>query len=92
MSTKFAKVLRVGKRERYVVGIAGWLDGEAVTSVTVEPDVNFATLHGTSDLDGSVIGFFLDGVAAGTCKIHLAYTTATRSDCRTLSVSVKAGC
>lgn len=83
------KILRVGKRERYILGLAQWLDGEPLTSVYVEPDA-MATLFGVPDIDGSDIGFFLDGAAIGTCQIHVNYATATRTDCRTLTVLVRA--
>jgi hypothetical protein len=82
------KPLRVGKRERYEVTIAGWLDGESFISFTVAPDETKATLHGVPDVDGATIGFYLDGVESGTCKVHINYATATRSDCETVRIKV----
>ena len=85
------KPLRVGKTERYFSGssLAEWLAGETLTSATVEPDTEFATLFGSTDIVDGVIGFFLTGVAAGKCEIHINYATATRSDCVTVYVIVQ---
>lgn len=83
---QFEKPLRVGKVERYEFDLVNWLGGEALQSATVAPDAK-ATLV-TSDIDGTVIGFFVEGAAKGACKVHLNYNTATRSDCFTVIVIV----
>lgn len=84
----FEKPLRVGKRERYELDISNWLAGEPLVSATVSPDNNFASLEGIPDLTSGVIGFFLDGVQNGRCKIHVNYATATRTDCAAVTVIV----
>lgn len=84
---QFEKPLKVGKVERFEVDLSSWLNGEVLQSATVEPDITKATLT-TSDISGGVVGFFLTGLGTGACKVHLNYTTATRSDCLTVIVIV----
>ena len=88
----YDKPLRVGKVERYQFGggnLLSWLDGETLQSFTVQPDTDFAILVGVpaGDEPGK-IGFFLEGVAVGRCQVHISYSTATRSDCATVTVVV----
>ncbi|MDP5205487.1 hypothetical protein ORI99_00280 [Alishewanella sp. SMS9] len=87
------KPLAVGKTDRYQLGdvnLLKWMDGEALTSFTVEPDTAYAALVGSpAEDEPGVIGFLLTGVAAGRCNIHVNYATATRSDCATMTVIVK---
>lgn len=85
----YEKVLKVGKRERYELGLTSWLNGETLLSATVEPNIEFAELFGSVDILDGVIGFFLNGVARGSCKVHINYATATRSDCVTVVVQVQ---
>lgn len=88
----YDKPLKVGKRERYELtgsNLTAWLAGEALLSATVTPNSTYATLFQPADISGSTIGFMLDGVAAGRCKIHIEYATATRSDCVTKFVIVQ---
>lgn len=85
------KPLKVGKIERYFSGssLTEWLAGEALISATVEPDTDYATLSGSAEIANGVIGFFLTGVSAGKCEVHINYATATRSDCATVYVIVQ---
>ena len=87
------KPLRVGKVDRFQFGGSGllqWLDGELLQSFTVSPNTDLATLVGVpAEDEPGVIGFFLEGVARGRCKVHINYSTATRSDCATITVSVE---
>lgn len=88
----YEKPLKVGKRERYELtgsNLTTWLAGETLLSATVSPDTAKATLFQPADISGDTIGFLLDGVEAGLCRVHIDYTTATRSDCVTVAVIVK---
>ena len=83
---RIPKVLHVGKTERYEVGITSWLAGEPLLSATVVSD-GTATI-GAVDVTGDVVGFFATGVTEGRCAIHLNYSTATRSECSTVTIIV----
>lgn len=80
------KRLSVGKTERYTVGVSQWLDGETLQSATVTSDEKVTI--GSSDIQDSIIGFFATGVSTGDCTIKLEFSTATRSDCYTITIIV----
>ena len=72
------KPVKVGKVERYELGISGWLDGEAVLSFSVLScsgvDIKL------SGIDGSVIWFYAEGLTKGRHQIIVSFETLTRSD------------
>ena len=80
------KTLKVGKTERYTLGVREWLNGEPLTGAVLTGDGK-ATLS-PADIDGGDINWFATGVTKGACKIQVDYTTATRSDRQTVVVVV----
>lgn len=89
MSTTYEKLLKVGKTERYTLGISSWLGSESLTSATVVACGSFLTIN-SSDYSGYTIGFFATGAAKGVSEIIVNYSTATRSDSIKLYVVVVA--
>lgn len=83
----YEKRLKVGKRERYTLGLSAWLNGETITSATVTACGSFLTVD-SYDVSGSAIGFFATGVARGAPEIIFSYTTATRADSQKHNVVV----
>lgn len=75
----YEKRLKVGKKERYTLGLSAWLNGEAITSATVTACGAFLTVD-SYDVDGNAIGFFATGLVKGNTEIIFNYSTATRSD------------
>lgn len=75
----YEKQLKVGKKERYTLGLSAWLNGEPITSATVTACGSFLTVD-SYDVDGDVIGFFATGDARGGAEIIFSYSTTTRSD------------
>lgn len=75
----YEKQLKVGKKERYTLGLSKWLNGEPITAATVTACGSFLTVN-SFDVDGNVIGFFATGNARGGAEIIFNYSTATRSD------------
>lgn len=73
------KGVKVGKVERYVLGLSGWLDGELITSHSVTVCGLGAEIK-SSGVDGSDIWFYAEGVTKGTVKVIVDFSTATRSD------------
>lgn len=87
--TTFEKLLKVGKKERYTLGVSSWLGSESLTSATVVACGSLLTIN-SSDYSGSTIGFFATGVAKGSSEVIVSYETATRSDSIKLKVVVTA--
>ena len=87
--TTFEKLLKVGKKERYTLGISSWLGSESLTSATVTACGSLLTIN-SSDYSGSTIGFFATGVTKGSSEVIVSYATATRSDSIKLTVVVTA--
>lgn len=87
MSTNFDKQLKVGKKERYTLGISSWLGDESLTSATVTACGSLLTIN-SSDYSGSTIGFFATGATKGASEVIVSYATATRPDSIKLTVVV----
>lgn len=87
MSTVYSKELKVGKKERYTLGISSWLGSESLTSATVVACGSLLTIN-SSDYSGSTIGFFATGATKGASEVIVSYATATRSDSIKLTVVV----
>lgn len=85
----YEKPLKVGKKERYTLGLANWLNGEAITSATATPCGAGFTVEST-DFSGSTVGFFATGATAGRFDVIIAYATATRSDSQKHQIAVVA--
>ena len=85
----YEKQLKVGKKERYTLGLSAWLNGETITSATVTACGSFLTVD-SYDFTGDVIGFFATGVARGAPEVIFSYTTATRNDSQKHNVVVVA--
>jgi len=85
----YEKQLKVGKKERYTLGLSAWLNGETITSATVTACGSFLTVD-SYDFSGDVIGFFATGVARGASEVIISYTTATRTDSQKHNVVVVA--
>lgn len=75
----YEKRLKVGKKERYTLGLSAWLNGEPITAATVTACGAFLTVD-SYDIDGDVIGFFVTGLLSGGSEIIFSYSTATRND------------
>jgi hypothetical protein len=80
------KTLKVGTKDRYEVTIPRWLDGESMTSASIELDNACITQVGGCDIDGATIGFFLLGVSDGLCNIKINFATNTRDSCEEVRV------
>ena len=91
---KVEKPLHVGKEDTYSLTIndnpdGGWLNGEAITSVTVTADSAYITVGTTSIVD-NIMYVYLTGVSSKMAsEVHFDYTTATRSDCDYINVDVE---
>jgi len=74
----YEKQLKIGKVERYTLGIGSWLNGESIASATVTASAGVTV--GAVDFSGETVGVLLTGVSLGRVSIVFNYTTATRSD------------
>lgn len=74
----YSKRLKVGKTERYSLGVSDWLNGEQITSANVVCGNKIST--GAVDFQNGVVGFLATGLSVGRCSVVFNYTTATRSD------------
>lgn len=74
----YEKQLKIGKVERYTLGIGAWLNGESITSANVTASSG-ATV-GAVDFSGETVGVLLTGVSVGRVALVFNYTTANRSD------------
>ena len=83
----YDKQLKVGKTERYTLGISSWLGSESLTFATVTACGSLLTIN-SFDNSGSTIGFFATGLVKGASEIIVSYATATRSDSIKLTVVV----
>ncbi len=82
----YQKQLKVGKVERYTLGIGSWLNGEAITSANVTASAG-ATV-GAVDFSGETIGVLLTGASVARVSLVFNYTTANRSDSEKHQVDV----
>ena len=80
------KTLKVGKTERYTLGLAAWLNGEALTSAALAGDGK-AELSPV-DITDADVNWFATGVEKGACRVTVDYQTATRSDRQTVTIIV----
>jgi hypothetical protein len=69
---------KLGKIERYTLGIGSWLNGESIASATVAASSGVTV--GAVDFSGETVGVLLTGVSLGRVSLVFNYTTATRSD------------
>jgi hypothetical protein len=74
----YEKQLKIGKVERYTLGIGAWLNGEAITSANVTASAGVTV--GAVDFSGETVGVLLTGVSLARVSLVFNYTTATRSD------------
>jgi len=74
----YEKQLKIGKVERYTLGIGAWLNGESIASATVTASAGVTV--GAVDFSGETVGVLLTGVSLGRVSLVFNYTTATRSD------------
>lgn len=82
---QFAKRLKVGKVERYTLGLTAWLDGESLTSVSAEACGTEVQVN-SSDFVGATVGLFVEGLSSGIGSVIVSYQTATRSDSVKVSI------
>lgn len=73
------KPVKVGKVERYELGISGWLDGESIISHSVQACGAGVDIK-SSGIDGSAIWFYAEGLTKGRHQIIISFETLTRSD------------
>ena len=87
---RMGKKLKVGKTERYILGLTQWLKGESLIRVTLSEDA-LVTVS-APDINNGAIGFFVTGVDAGVSEVVVDYETPTRSDCAVLKIVVIDAC
>ena len=83
----YAKRVKVGEVERYIYGLAEWLDGETIKSATVEACGSLFFVS-ASDVAGEDVGFFVAGLAVGSGSVIVRYATNTRKDSVKLRINV----
>ena len=83
------KPVKVGKTERYELGLSGWLDGESIISHSVQA-CGAGVVIKSSGVTGSDIWFYAEGVTKGSVKIIIEFATVTRSDSYTERLQVAA--
>ena len=87
----FQRTVKVSKTEAYEVDTIDWLGSESITSLGVTESTGNATVV-SSVIDGSLLQVLVTGVNVGRAVLTFEYTTATRSDCYKVNVSVIADC
>lgn len=87
MSQLYDKPLPVGKTGNYTLTVdSGWLNGETISSVNVTADSGVTITLPTPN--GNVLQAFFEGVTVGRHAVEWEWSTATRSDCYTVYLSV----
>lgn len=83
------KPVKVGKTERFTLGLTRWLKGEALIQQTVTSCSTGLQIK-SSGIDGNNVWFLAEGVTEGSAKVIISYATASRSDSYENEISVSA--
>ena len=87
----FPRSLKVDNVDAFEIDVSTWASTETITSVGVTDDTALTTI-GATQIDGALLSVLCTGVTVGLAELHFQYTTATRSDCVTVTVKVIADC
>lgn len=90
MGGRIEKPLKVGKVDVYSLTVSReWLNGESISSFTVNTDATKITVGATSISD-NVLLVYLTGVESErNVELHFNYATLTRTDCDSVYVTVE---
>lgn len=89
---KFERPAQVGRVDTFSFNDAKWLDGEAISSLTVEQAGNFVDVIATA-FDGTIVTAKVEGIEVGTAELHYIVTTVEgRSHCIDASIIVLSAC
>ncbi len=89
---KFKRPVQVGKVDTFSFDDAKWLDGESISSFTVEQDGDFVDVISTA-FDGNIVTAKVEGLVAGVAELHyIVVSSEGRSRCIDAKIIVLAAC
>lgn len=89
---RFKRPAQVGKIDTFSFDDAKWLNGETITSFTVDQVGAFVSVISTS-FTGSVITARVEGLVTGNAELHYQVTSSLgRSHCIDASIIVLSAC
>lgn len=92
MVNKFKRPVQVGKIDTFSFDDTKWLNGEAITTFTVEQDGDFVDVISTA-FDGNIVTAKVEGLIVGTAELHYIVTSSEgRSHCIDAKIIVLAAC
>lgn len=89
---KFKRPVQVGKVDTFSFDDTKWLNGEEISSFTVEQDGAIVGVISTA-FDGNIVTAKVEGLVIGTANLHYIVTSSEgRSHCIDAQVVVLAAC